>query len=276
MDSTGSALRSAVGPDDETPAATSCAPSPSVSVPSTLLEQTLLLLRPAVFRTDSLLLSGIYQTVADCNGLTNTERTVLLPNMPSEFRVQDSPLRRLLYLSAPELRLLASIFQDGLIAARNLGVIGSNSVDDSIGSESSKRSLERDNIPLTPKRAKMTVVGPEPVISPSQLPGLAIPPIMPPPLTPRMRLLLSLGISDALPPATAVTRMPRWGTLGIASLARQHNTCAITGRSSDTTAHLVPHAVSAMQSIAVTVLATPQRVSRHSSHLPHIRGCWWF
>lgn len=115
---------SAVASDDRTPAATSWAPSPSSSVPSTPLEQTLLLLHSAVFRNDPLLLFNIYQAVADCDGLTNTERTVLLdvlPNMPSGFRVRDSLVRRLLSLSATELRLLASIFQDRLIAVRNWG-----------------------------------------------------------------------------------------------------------------------------------------------------------
>lgn len=180
--------------------------------------------------------------------------------MPSDFLVQDSPVRRLLELSAIELRLLSSLFQDGLIAARNLGgrpVTGSNSVDDnSLGSAGSKRSLSREDIPVPAKRPKLAVVGSEPVVLPSQPPSPAPFPVMAPTLTPIMSLLLGLGSSQTLPQTAGFQHLTRRGTLANECLSRQQNTCPITGLTMDTfpleTAHLIPHAVAAIESIAVT------------------------
>lgn len=214
----------------------------------------MILLRPAIFRTEPLLLCQIHQTVADCNGLTNTERAVLLGvlvNMPSKFRVENSPVGRLLSLSATELRLLASLFEQGLIAARKFGgrpVTGSNSVDNT-----NKRSSDNDDLGLPAKRLKLEgpVEGNHTVF---EVPQMS--PTMPPPLTPIMSLLHSLGISHALPQNVESRRLTRRGSLDSDCLSRQQNTCPITGRTSDTyhleTAHLVPHALAAIESIAVT------------------------
>lgn len=171
--------------------------------------------------------------------------------MPSRFRVNDSPVGRLLSLSVTEFRLLASLFEQGLIAARNFGgrpVTATNSVENS-----SKRSSDNDDLALPVKRPRLEglvegdhVVLPVPQMSPT----------MPPPLTPIMSLLHSLGISQALPQNVESRRLARRGSLASDCLCRQQNTCPITGRTSDTypleTAHLVPHAVAAIESIAVT------------------------
>lgn len=214
--------------------------------------QRMILLRPAVFRTDPLLLCRIHQAVADCHGLIGTERAVLLGvlvNMPSKFRVDDSPVDRLLSLSATELKLLASLFEQGLIAARNFGGRPPTSAN-----SASKRSSDNDELAIPAKRPKLEEihVQGEHVV----LPFPQTSPTMPPPLTPIMSLLHSLGISQALPQNIESRRLTRRGSLASECLLRQRSTCPITGRTSDTypleTAHLVPHAVAAIDSIAVT------------------------
>lgn len=236
-------------------------------------QQTILLLRPAVYHTDPLLLYDIFQTVSDCDGLTNHERLVLLgvlPNLPSIGRDRNALLRRLLALSVDQLRLLSSLFERGLIAARSIGVRPATPAravtNAGLGLPRRKRSFPHADMSQIPtKRPRFTISEPEncdPVKRNStelgfyhangdeQQPPSQPNPAMGPSLASIVALLLSLGIPQTLPGSGnphSSERFTQQGSLTNDCLSRQHNTCPITGRMNDTypleTAHLVPHAI---------------------------------
>ncbi|KAL0631234.1 hypothetical protein Q9L58_009906 [Maublancomyces gigas] len=227
------------------------------------------LLRPAIYHSDPLFLYDIFQTIEYSKGLTNQERLVLhgvLPNLPSSTR--NSLARRILGLTVDQLRLLASLYDQGLNAAKSLAVqpmTTTGAVSDAVPGPSRGKRSHVDVSLISTKRRKPTIAEPKNNIPVKekhgehgehgiQLPkgreeqqssqtnpfGSATP----------AGLLRSLGISQALPGGDNLYPSPNFthqGSLRKDCLSRQRNTCPITGRMNKTytleTTHLVPHAI---------------------------------
>lgn len=258
------------------------APPPSAPPPSAPAPSTPTYLLPAsIDTTDPLLFAEIHRTIKSSNYLLTRERRVLravLLNMPSNG--DNSLLRRMLSLDSIQFGLLARVFEEGLLAARNFGGRPSNQPtpadsDDyyigSAGSAGSKRlsvdddtddcddlnfsSAKRPRVESQDPRisAPMSPAVPSTSASPSPAPEPAPTNTMGPPPSRVQLLFQALGVPHTLPDANRSDRFARRGSLQDACLARQNRTCPITGRGADMfkleTAHLVPHSIAAMSAV---------------------------
>lgn len=233
------------------------------------------LLPDSVDTSDPILFAEIHRTIKSCNYLLTRERRVLravLLNMPS--RGDNALLRRMLSLDPVQFQLLAKIFEDGLLAARNFGGRPSNqatpadSDDFYFGSAGSKRSsvddvdIWDDQDPPSAKRPRLAEcdgagsASMSPVVSsdpPTPTPEPAPINTMGPPPSRVQLLFQALGVPHTLPDASRPERLARRGSLQDACLARQNRTCPITGRGADMfkleTAHLVPHSIAAISTV---------------------------
>lgn len=258
-------------PDELSPPALS--PIPVNRVPP----RATYLLPNSVDISDPILFAEIHRTITSSNYLLTRERRVLravLLNMPSNG--DNALLRRMLSLDPIQFRLLAKIFEDGLLAARNFGGRPSNqatpadSDDFYFGSAGSKRSSVDDvdgcddaNSASAKRPRLMECDGAEsdsrmsaplsPVVPsdpPTPVPETASINSMGPPPSRVQLLFQALGVPHTLPDASRPERLARRGSLQDACLARQNRTCPITGRGADMfkleTAHLVPHSIAAI------------------------------
>lgn len=219
--------------------------------------------------SDPALFALIHRTVAACDHLSTQERRVLravLSNIPAD----NAFVRRMIALDSSQLQALAQVFEAGLIAARNFGGRPSSSAltpsagskrpspsphrGDEVGSSSSSKRSKLDH------QAAEPVPPPVPSFQASPTPDPAannLPPSTPP--TPVELLFRALGISGGVPNlrplATGVarssSRFGRRASLADACLARQNNTCPITGRTVELfqleTAHLIPHSIAVLE-----------------------------
>lgn len=238
------------------------------------------------------LLERVFETVRRCDFLLDEERAILLAvlsNMPSRPSDKNASLRRILDLDSDDLKFLATVFRNGLLAARNFGgrpysasratpgsssTGGTNSrassvdrVDDaSTGSKRSANSIggsgsTTKSPKLFAKRPRLVGVSSAPVTVPTAMSP-------PPPPTPgppteseysrRVRSIMMVleipHIFPALEDGVDNYRWPRRGSMANDCLIRQGNICPLTGKNNDDhplqAAHLVPHAVAAVESYA--------------------------
>lgn len=239
------------------------------------------------------LLERVFETVRRCDFLLDEERAILLAvlsNMPSRPSDKNASLRRILDLEADDLKFLATVFRNGLLAARNFGgrPVGSFSTSratpgsSSTGTNSRASSVDRvDDISTGSKRSASSISGsisktlsPELVAKRPRLIGVSSEPDLtntmspPPPPTPgppnqheyssRVRnIMLALEIPHIFPgleDGVDNYRWPRRGSMANDCLIRQGNICPLTGRNNDDhplqTAHLLPHALASVESYA--------------------------
>lgn len=237
------------------------------------------------------LLERVFETVRRCDFLLNEERAILLAvlsNMPSRPSDKNASLRRILDLGSDDLKFLATVFRNGLLAARNFGgrpfsssratpgssSTGTNSragsvdrVDDaSTGSKRSASSIGSSisttkSPKLFAKRPRLVGVSSAPVTVPTAMSP-------PPPPTPgppteseysrRVRNIMMVleipHIFPALEDGVDNYRWPRRESMATDCLIRQGNICPLTGKNNDDhplqAAHLVPHAVASVESYA--------------------------
>lgn len=219
--------------------------------------------------SDPPLFALIHRTITACDHLSTQDRLVLravLSNIPAD----NTLVRRMIALDPSQLQVLAQVFEAGLIAARNFGGRPSSSAPtpsagikrpspspnpgDEAGSSSSSKRSKLDHQPAE------SVPPPVPSFpaSPTPNPVPNNPPPSPPP-TPVELLFRALGISGGVPnlrplatgAARSSSRFGRRASLADTCLARQNNTCPITGRTVELfqleTAHLIPHSIAALE-----------------------------
>lgn len=216
---------------------------------------------PSGLRTpggDGALLQQMFHVIDNCDYLVDSERiicTAVLRIMPC--RENNDIMRRFLALPPSDLKFIALIFRKGLLSARNFGFYSgtatstpSGSVrDDDTASTGSKRSIGHE-LPSGPvKRSRLSGPGARVRASP------AINQVVP---SANVKELFSHLGFDRLLPAVSGARVEKWARRSEQTAnctKRSHGYCAITGRTKPmplATAHLVPHSLAAIKTMADT------------------------
>lgn len=216
---------------------------------------------PAGLRTpgsDGALLQQMFHVIDNCDYLVDSERiicTAVLRIMPC--RENNDIMRRFLALPPTDLKFLALIFRKGLLSARNFGFYAGTPVSTPCGSvrdedtisTGSKRSIEHE-LPLGPvKRSRLSGPGARVRAAPAinqTFPSANV-----------KELFRHLGF-DRLLPAVSGVRVEKWARRSEQTencTKRSHGYCVITGRTKPmplATAHLVPHSLAAIKTMADT------------------------
>lgn len=198
---------------------------------------------------DPLLLSRIHRIIRNSENLRPRERRILravMANMPSQEENDNAVLRRMIELSAAQLKLLAKIFEDGLRAVWELGSIlpATDTADDAknkMGETSTDHTADEQKMW---KGVVFDESGPEMAICYDAINERSSP----------VRLLFdALGVEQTLPNIHHVHHKKggRHANLPEACEARHNSTCPISGLDKDIfhieTAILVPHTVAAIE-----------------------------
>lgn len=207
---------------------------------------------------DGALLQQMFHVIDNCDFLVDSERiicTAVLRIMPC--RENNDIMRRLLALPPSDLKFIALIFRKGLLSARNFGFYSGASAstpsgsvrDDDTASTGSKRSIGHE-LPSGPaKRSRLSGPGARVRATP------AINQIVP---SANVKELFSHLGFDRLLPAVSGARVEKWARRSEQTAnctKRSHGYCAITGRTKPmplATAHLVPHSLAAIKTMADT------------------------
>lgn len=216
---------------------------------------------PAGLRTpggDGVLLQHMFHVIDNCDYLVDSERiicTEVLRIMPC--RENNDIMRQFLALPPSDLKFIALIFRKGLLSARNFGFYSgtytstpSSSVrDDDTISTGSKRSIGQELLSGPVKRSRLSGPGARVRATP------AINQILPSANV--KELLCHLGFDRLLPAASGVP-VEKWARRSEQTAnctKRSHGYCAVTGRTKPmplATAHLVPHSLAAIKTMADT------------------------
>lgn len=219
---------------------------------------------PAGLRTpggDGALLQQMFHVIDNCDYLVDAERiicTAVLRIMPCRDNNNNDIMHRFLALPASDLKFIALIFRKGLLSARNFGLIASTPASTPSGSvrddndtisTGSKRSIGHE-LPSGPvKRSRLSGPGARVRAAP------AITQILP--SANIKELFRHLGFHRLLPAVSGV-RVEKWARRGEQTAnctKRSHGYCAITGRTKPmplATAHLLPHSLAAIKTMADT------------------------
>lgn len=245
------------------PADTSSEESNSIRSDPVSMNSAVQTIPAPVYLSNKLLVGEIFDSILTRTGLNSRERQILLAVLPSIPSDRQSQLHQILALPIDMLKSLARIYETALYAARNAG---GGSKSSGTGSSNKRGSVDETpplDSPETSKRPRFELVhrdDPAESASPSSVSILCDEPAALFPVAveaDHVNLLRALDIPNVLPLApSGQPRFERRHGLATSLLARQGDTCPITGRSSRSgalvAAHLVPHSIAALKVLADT------------------------